>query len=149
MGNALEDAVFGDIVINAASDYVSTEMQRQKVNVYRYYFSYLASARRNLQPGVAHADDIAFVLGTLEDEKDLTEISFKDKEMTDLMQSYWLQFARTGNPNMEGLPSWPNLSSDASPVLEIGDEIVVRQNFLTQRLDHHVERSKKLLERSQ
>ncbi len=147
-GAAMEDAVFGDLVVVSASDYVSGKMMQHGVGVYRYYFSYLADARRARQPGVAHADDIAFVLGTLEAEPDLTEITAADWKASNLMQSYWVQFAKTGNPNGLDLPVWPEISAETSPVLEIGDEVFVHEEFLSKRIDYHRQRSEKLLERA-
>ena len=93
----------------------------------------------------SHADDIAFVLGTLDAEADLTEITPKDLEVSELMQSYWVQFATTGNPNSYDLPAWPPISADVSPVLEVGDEITLHDKFLSKRLAYHTQRSERNL----
>ena len=31
----------------------------------------------------------------------------RDDELTEQMQSYWAQFAKTGNPNSDEAPMWP------------------------------------------
>ena len=36
------------------------------------------------------------------------------------MASIWTQFAKTGNPNGEGLPHWPAYSSDTEAYMESG-----------------------------
>jgi para-nitrobenzyl esterase len=33
------------------------------------------------------------------------------------MQSYWINFAETGNPNGSGLPDWPNFTEEDQKVL--------------------------------
>ncbi len=144
-GVALEDAIFGDLVVLAGSRHVATQMHAAGTPVYSYFLSYLADARRGKQPGVAHQDDIAFVLQTLDTEKDLDPISPRDWEKSELMSAYWVQFAKTGNPNRDGLPEWPAFNPDTAPILEIGDETVVRENFMSERMAFHIERALDML----
>jgi para-nitrobenzyl esterase len=44
----------------------------------------------------------------------------RDAELSDQMISYWTNFAKTGNPNGEGLPNWPEYGT-AQEALELGD----------------------------
>ena len=37
-----------------------------------------------------------------------------DRRMTELMQAYWLQFAKGGDPNLAGLPHWPTFADTGS-----------------------------------
>ena len=37
------------------------------------------------------------------------------------MQLYWTNFARTGDPNGAGLPTWPRFESANEKVMELGD----------------------------
>jgi para-nitrobenzyl esterase len=139
-GAALDDAVFGDLVILANSRYLANEMHEAGAPVYAWYLSYLASDRRSRQPGVAHADDIAFVMGTLDYEPDLERISERDREVSRLMTDYWVRFAKTGDPNGPGLPAWPQWDVARAPVLEIGDEVAVRDGLFAARMDYHLRR---------
>lgn len=146
-GEALADEIFGDLVIHSAAHYLAGEMARQGGPVYRYFLSYVPTARRGRQPGLGHAEDIAFVMDTLTAEPDLAEVSARDRERSRLMRDYWAQFAKTGDPNRSGLPAWPAYDEASRRVLEIGDELRVRSRFREDRLDYHVGRGLALLER--
>jgi para-nitrobenzyl esterase len=139
-GDALDDAIFSDLIALSGSRYVAENMSRIEQPVYRYHFSYLAEDRRGRQPGVAHADDIAFVMQTLDAERDLETITDQDREVSQLISAYWIQFARTGNPNRDGLPEWPDFRRETPRTLEIGDEVIVHENFIGDRLAYHIER---------
>ena len=39
-----------------------------------------------------------------------------------MMMNYWVQFAKTGNPNSEGLPYWPPFG-EGDAYMELGDTI--------------------------
>ena len=69
--DALADTVFGDLIVLSHSRYLATLMHQHGSTVHAFYLSYVASERRGRQPGVAHTEDIAFVMDTLKTEPDL------------------------------------------------------------------------------
>jgi para-nitrobenzyl esterase len=74
---------------------------------YRYRFSYVATAmREQLRAGTPHGGEIGFVFGTLTARPGST-LSPEDQAVSRMAQSYWVNFARTGDPNGPGLPAWP------------------------------------------
>jgi para-nitrobenzyl esterase len=147
-GEALEDQIFADVVMFTASRHLANSMAAIGAPIYCYYFSYVPEDRRDRQPGVAHADDIAFVMQTLHTEKDLAFITERDWEVSQLISAYWVQFAKTGNPNGPGLPEWPAYDPDTARVIEIGDQTVVHDYFRAERMAFHLQRAKDLLEKS-
>jgi len=48
-----------------------------------------------------------------------------DRRLADEMSSYWVNFARSGNPNGPGLPPWPAFTKAESKVQYLGDPIAV------------------------
>ncbi|MEJ2140034.1 MAG: carboxylesterase family protein [Gammaproteobacteria bacterium] len=147
-GDALSDQIFGDLIVLSGSSYTADQMVKSGAPVYRYFMSYVAQARRDSQPGVAHTNDIAFVMQTLENEPDLDVITAEDRGVSDLMSAYWVQFAKSGNPNRAGLPEWPAYDLQLKRTLEIGDAITVREDMLGERMDFHIARGLDLLEKA-
>jgi para-nitrobenzyl esterase len=82
---------------------------------YLYRFSYVAESMRSQWKGAPHATEIPFVFDTVAARygKDLTPA---DKAIAEAANAYWVNFARTGNPNGTGLPQWP-ASQAASDLL--------------------------------
>ena len=78
-----------------------------KQPVYRYRFD-LALPRdpNSADRGAYHSAEIEYVFGML-DSKAGIDWRPEDRALSELMQKYWVNFARTGNPNGPGLPQWP------------------------------------------
>ena len=58
-----------------------------------------------------------------------------DRKLSDILASYWVNLAATGNPNADGLPPWPAYDPEADAALHIGDTITVEQGIRKDRLD--------------
>ena len=53
-----------------------------------------------------------------------------DATVSDLMQRYWTNFAKTGTPNGPGLPEWPAFKTPRQAYLHIADERPVMKEGL-------------------
>ena len=51
------------------------------------------------------------------------------------MIRYWTQFATGGDPNVEGMVSWPEFDMSSEAYLEIGDTIEAGTQLRSQQLD--------------
>ena len=59
----------------------------------------------------------------------------RDAAMASLMSAYWVQFAKTGNPNGGGRPQWPAYDAETDTLLELGDEVATRSGFEKRKME--------------
>jgi para-nitrobenzyl esterase len=75
--------------------------------VYLYMFSYVPTAmREQARAGSPHGGDVPFAFGTLGGGRGGAPTP-EDLAVSRIAQRYWVNFARTGDPNGPGLPTWP------------------------------------------
>jgi para-nitrobenzyl esterase len=72
-----------------------------------------------LRFGAPHGSEIPFVFNTLESRRGNIPVTQNDKVVAGLMHQYWVNFAKTGNPNGSQLPNWPVYQTTTNEILEI------------------------------
>jgi para-nitrobenzyl esterase len=75
---------------------------------YRYHFERPAPADKYhpAGSGAFHSDEIDYVFGTLHARPDAVWQP-EDEKLSSLVETYWTNFARTGDPNGGDAPKWP------------------------------------------
>lgn len=87
-----------------------------KSKAYLYYFDQhpdYAVGSPQEGYGAWHGRDVPYVFGHLNDLQNETPTE-ADRKTSDLMVTYWTNFAKYGDPNGQGVPAWPAFS-DAAP----------------------------------
>ncbi len=69
--------------------------------------------------GAAHSAEIEYAMGNLPGNK-VFAWTPDDYKVSEVMQNYFANFIKTGNPNGAGLPNWPAINgAEAAPVMRI------------------------------
>lgn len=71
----------------------------------------------------SHFAELWYVFDHLDQEP--WQWSEADRKVAEEVSSYWVNFARSGNPNSAGLAGWPMFTNGDSKVLYLGDPMVV------------------------
>lgn len=90
-------------------------MDQQETPVWMYHFTKPVWGWM----GAAHAAEIGYVFGNLKEPKP------DDAALSEAFMDYWVQFAKTGNPNIDGRSKWPAYSSAKDQHLVMDKKISV------------------------
>ena len=110
--------------------WVKLQSQTGKSPAYAAYLdqpSKMSFSQNPLRRGVAHADDIMYLNGMFLNQPDKFPA---EAAVSEMMQQYWVNFAKTGNPNGKGLPYWPSFDETLPTTMQFrnGASLIMRPN---------------------
>lgn len=98
----------------------SEYMKNLQRPAYLYYFH-----KDNKALGSWHAGELPYFYGNIPDGNNYTDV---DRELSETIQKYYVNYVKTGNPNAEGLPEWTSYNEDSSKYLQLSDKVEMVNN---------------------
>ncbi|MET4120223.1 para-nitrobenzyl esterase [Bradyrhizobium sp. JR1.5] len=100
---------------------------------FRYRFAYVPEARR-ANPEGGHGRELQFIFG-VEGMPGAGILSRADREVANRMRAYWINFAKSGDPNGADLPHWDAAAGSDRLLLITNDRIASGDDPWSERLD--------------
>nr|WP_299418065.1 carboxylesterase family protein [uncultured Emticicia sp.] len=101
---------------------------------YLYHFSHVPPDKPNFPNyGAFHTSEVPYALHTLHTwNRDWQQL---DKDLENTMAAYWVNFAKTGNPNGTGLPKWKTYDKQAGYIMVLGDKVEIKKGLFKKEFD--------------
>ena len=101
-------------------------------HAYIYQFDRSVPGKGQAELGAFHSLEVAYVFNAFDDPAwQWLPFSKADRKLSNQMETYWTNFAKTGDPNSAGLPAWSAWKDGDEPYLEFAQsgEAVPRSGF--------------------
>ena len=101
---------------------------------YLYQYSHVPPDKPNFPNyGAFHTSEVPYTLHTLHTWKRPWQPW--DKELENIISSYWVNFAKTGSPNGSNLPEWKSYDKHSGNIMLMGDKVEGKMSFLKKEFD--------------
>jgi para-nitrobenzyl esterase len=112
----LAGAIDRDRMMLEPARFVARIFSRAGQPVWEFRFSYVAESMRSQWSGAPHASEIPFVFNTVR-ARYAGQLTAADQSIAQKIQGFWVQFAKTGDPNAAALAGWPKFSASTDTLM--------------------------------
>ena len=124
---------FITVAVNAQpARLMARALERAGSAAFLYRFTRTPDTARARELGAFHGVDLAYVFGNMSEADGYTAT---DRELSRQVMAYWVNFARTGDPNGPGLPPWPAYRTASDDSLEFADTVRAGKDLYKQQCD--------------
>jgi para-nitrobenzyl esterase len=127
--NASQLAAFRDELAFVMRVWARAQTKTGHSKAFLFYFTHQppapvgASARGAMGTGATHGSEAQYIFGNLLGPRAWTDL---DHQVSDMLSSYWVNFATNGDPNGKGLAKWPGFDDRKSDrPMVLGDQAEV------------------------
>lgn len=100
---------------------LAEEISKMEGTSWFYFFNRQREGEVAASMGAYHGAELPYIFDT---HDDWLPTSKSDRELTQVMKNYWVNFAKTGDPNQANLTEWPVFTAESPEVLILGDRVV-------------------------
>jgi para-nitrobenzyl esterase len=126
------DGAANDLIAACPIGAEASLAQAAGLRVFVYRFDRTIPGQGEAELGAFHGLEVPFVFGSLKGpEWQWLPTTAVDASLSELIQTYWTQFAKKGDPNAPGLPPWPRWSETDTAFLVVNPDagITAQRNF--------------------
>jgi para-nitrobenzyl esterase len=127
--------LWGEAAMVEPARFRARQAARRGAATWLYHYGYVPDAAAGATTGAGHDAEIEMVFNN-PDQRWPKPWSTDDAKMARTVQGYWINFARTGNPNGQGLPTWPAYTAEDNTLMAFSKAgAVATERFGQGRLD--------------
>jgi para-nitrobenzyl esterase len=127
--NASQLAAFRDELAFVMRVWARAQTKTGQSKAFLYYFTHQppppvgATSRGGFGSGATHGSEAQYIFGNLLTPRAWIDV---DHQVSEMLSSYWVNFATSGDPNGKGLTKWPAFDDKASDrPMVLGDQAAI------------------------
>lgn len=130
---ALAARLYADRVFTEPARHLARSHAATGAPTFRYRFAYVPVSQRASDDG-GRGRELQFIFG-VEGVPGAGVFTRADREVANLLRTYWINFARSGDPNAPGLPRWDASAGDERLLLIDNERVTSGPDPWSERLD--------------
>ncbi|MFD3687073.1 carboxylesterase/lipase family protein [Nocardiopsis sp. NPDC058631] len=115
--DSLLQAQTDKVMTRAMHRWARLQTQSGASDAFLYFFSHVPPEEDLEKYGAYHGAEVPYAFDNLGADSDAAYTE-TDYRLRDQMSAYWVNFARTGDPDGPGLPAWPTVAQEPEHVME-------------------------------